>query len=131
HRAADGREVDDHVLAGREGAVELGRTLARNTLVAGDYFRALGIPLKRGRLLGPGDVEGREPVVVINETMAARFWLGEEAVGKRVKWGSPQSPSPFMTIVGVVGDVKQDALDAAVEPAMYMAYGQRREELRV
>ncbi|MEO8026772.1 MAG: ABC transporter permease [Bryobacteraceae bacterium] len=97
-----------------------GRTLARNTLVDGDYFRTLGIPLRAGRYLGPLDGDGAPLTVIINETMAKKFWPNENALGRRLKWGSPQSTSPWLTIVGIVGDVKQEGLDQAALSAIYM-----------
>ncbi len=74
--------------------------------VFGGYFEALGIRLSRGRFLKRQDGM-REPVVVINETMARRYWPGRDPVGRRMKWGTRQSERPWMTIVGVVEDVKQ------------------------
>ncbi len=86
--------------------------------VLGSYFEALGIRLKRGRFLGPRD-GAREPVVVINETMARRYWPGQDAVGKRIKWGIREWPSPWMTVVGVVEDVKHGPLHTEAMPQVF------------
>ena len=80
--------------------------------VAGRYFEALGIPLKRGRYLSPQDQQASEPAIVINETMARTFWKDQDPVGQRVAWGNPRSHGPWMRIVGVVADVKQGPLNS-------------------
>jgi putative ABC transport system permease protein len=80
--------------------------------VAGRYFEALGIPLKRGRYLLPQDQPASEPVIVINETMARTFWKDQDPVGRRVAWGNPRTHGPWMRIVGVVADVKQGPLNS-------------------
>jgi len=94
------------------------------------YFRALGIPLKRGRLLEARDREGAEPVGLINETMARRFWPGEDPIGKRFAWGlthraPPGRPAPtWITVVGVVGDVRHSSLAQPPEAEMFQPYPQ-------
>ncbi|HYV06245.1 MAG TPA: FtsX-like permease family protein, partial [Blastocatellia bacterium] len=89
-----------------------------NAWVSDDYFRALGIQLKTGRGFSESDREGARPVVVINETMQRRFWPNEDALGKRIKWGG--WPDDWLTIVGVVADVKVSSLEAETNPAIYM-----------
>jgi putative ABC transport system permease protein len=80
-----------------------------------DYFRALGIPLRSGRLLNEADREGTPPVALVNETGARRFWPGENAIGKRVWFGTTTGPfsdrARAVEIVGVVGDVKYEGVD--------------------
>jgi putative ABC transport system permease protein len=83
------------------------------TPVAPGYFETLAIPLREGRLLEAGDRADAPKVVVVNETLARRFWPGESAVGKRIKQGWPETVgefNPWREIVGVVGDVKQYGL---------------------
>jgi predicted permease len=70
-----------------------------------DYFRALGVPLVRGRFFTSLDRLGGEPVVLINRSMARRFWNDDDPVGERLSFNNGQS---WSRIVGVVGDVKQD-----------------------
>src|SRR5207237_10310238 len=65
---------------------ELQGTIAHDW-VTGRSFEALGIPLRSGRYLSPSDSQSSEPVVVINETMARRFWPGQERGGQRIAWG--------------------------------------------
>jgi putative ABC transport system permease protein len=83
------------------------------------YFRTTGIPLLRGRDFTEGDNADAAPVVIINETMAHRFWPGEGALGKRIRVGSSTRE-----IVGIVGDVKHRRLDAELTAEMYLPYPQ-------
>lgn len=93
--------------------------------VSPDYFRTIGIPLLRGRLLDDGDVAGRPPVAVINESAARRFWPGEDPIGQSVWFGSAfTDPEHPVVIVGVVGDVKYWPLDQPVGPDFYTSYRQ-------
>jgi predicted permease len=90
--------------------------------VLGQYFETLGIALKRGRFLSSQDQVGSEPAVVINETMARRFWPDRDPVGERIAWGGPADHGPWMRVVGVVADVKQGALDSKIEPQTYQPW---------
>jgi putative ABC transport system permease protein len=92
---------------------------ANNTWISNDYFRTMGIPLRRGREFNDQDRAGTLPVVVINETLARRFWPGEEAIGKRMRWGG-WNPQGWLTVVGVAADVKLSALEAESPPTVYM-----------
>jgi putative ABC transport system permease protein len=86
------------------------------------YFATLGIPSLRGRLLDDDDVAGSTPVAVVSQSMAKRFWPNGDAIGKRV--GYPWA-SPWITIVGVVPDVKQDSLRDTLRISMYIPWQQR------
>ena len=87
--------------------------------VTGRYFEAVGIPLKRGRYFAASDAQQSEPVAIINETFARRFWGTADPVGQRIAWGNTASHGPWMRIVGVVGDVKQGALNTETVPHTY------------
>jgi putative ABC transport system permease protein len=87
-------------------------------LVSNGYFSAMGIPLYRGRLFSSGDKRGGPSVAVINEAMADRFWPSENAIGKRFKQVLPGMDNPWITVVGVVGDVLYNR-DGAVVPIFY------------
>ena len=65
-----------------------------------------------------------QPVVIVNQAMARRYWPGEDAVGKRIRTTDGPASVPWLTIVGVVGDVRQMGLDAPVRPEMYVPYRQ-------
>ena len=95
----------------------------RTTLVAGDYFSAVGIPLRRGRLLGAADDVSAPPVVMVNESFARRHWPAGAAVGKRVVVGFMRRPIE-REIVGVVGDVRHAGLDDAPAPGLYIPHAQ-------
>jgi len=85
-------------------------------LIAGEYFRTMGIPLIKGRLFdGHDGADSR--VLIINETMAHRYFPGENPIGKRItiNW----DPKVTDEIVGVVGDIKETALEREANPAIY------------
>lgn len=72
----------------------------------GNALRTLGVLPVRGRLLQPGDELRKPPVAVISETLAKRIWPHEDPIGRHVKFGAPMNDDPWMTVVGIVKDVK-------------------------
>jgi predicted permease len=84
----------------------------------GDYFRAIGTPLLAGRVFGDTDRPDAEQVVVVNATMARRFWAGESPLGKRIRLG-PDPSAPWETIVGIVGDIRQSSLEGDPVPTVF------------
>ena len=101
---------------------------ANHREVSADFLRTLGVPLRQGRFIERTDGARSRPVAVVNETMARQYWPGQDAVGKRFKVGDPDSEVPWVTIVGIVGDVRQMGLDAPVKAEMYLPYSQAREQ---
>ena len=95
-------------------------------IVGGDYFRAMEIPLLRGRLFTEQDTPLTQRVVVIDEHMARQIWPNEDAIGKRIRTGGIDATpnSPWLTVVGIVGRVKQDALDSEPRMAIYSPHSQ-------
>ena len=87
-------------------------------LVSPDYFRAMGMFLRKGRYFDEKDIEHAR--IIINETMARRFWPDEDPLEKRIKIGNPEEPGPWLPIVGVVGDVKQFGLRHNDRPTIYV-----------
>jgi putative ABC transport system permease protein len=85
------------------------------------YFEAMRIPLVRGRLLRDSDLApGAERVIVINEEMARRFWPGQDALGRRLKYGlDPGANQPWKTVVGIVADMRRQRLDEPAIPYMF------------
>jgi len=77
-----------------------------------EYFRTMQIPLLAGRFFTAADRKGAPPVLIINRSMARKWWPNENPIGKRIKQGFPQSSLPYLEVVGVVGDVKEDGQDA-------------------
>jgi predicted permease len=81
-------------------------------IVAGDYFQAMQIPLLSGRLFNDRDTRDNPRVAVIDEYMAQQLWPGQDPLGKRFHYGGAGVKAPWMTVVGVVGRIKQDTLDS-------------------
>jgi predicted permease len=94
--------------------------------VSTDYFRVMGIPLVKGRFFAEADNSGARSAVVINETLADRFFSGQDPVGKRVTFGFDPERRPWL-IVGVAGDENLTALDVKATPVIYFHYGQDAE----
>lgn len=91
-------------------------------VVQGDYFVAMGMPLVAGRAFGPDDRFDTQPVMMVNEALAATFWPGADPVGKRVRLGGPDNP--WVTVIGVVADVRDESLDAEPQPRYYRSLSQ-------
>jgi len=92
--------------------------------VSADYFHVLGIPLLKGRFLTEADKAGRPPVLVINESLARRYWPdAENPVGRHLRFGGTRA----WEIVGIVGDVKHSGLDKQATPAVFFSYLQAPE----
>ena len=97
--------------------------IAYFSLVSPEYFKALEIPVLRGRLMTDADRENAPLVGLVNETFQRNFFGAEEPIGKRINIGSPSKPN-WMEIVGVVADVKYNGLTEAVQPLIYLATAQ-------
>jgi putative ABC transport system permease protein len=93
-------------------------------IISPGYFDTMGIPLLKGRQLTDQDTETTPNAVVISETMARRFWPGEDPIGKRLAAGRAQTPEDWIQVVGVVKDVRQFELNAEPRPQMYLSYRQ-------
>ncbi|HJQ22476.1 MAG TPA: ABC transporter permease [Blastocatellia bacterium] len=102
-----------------EGSSEDAVYTAHSAWVSNDYFRAMGIALLKGRTFTDDDRADTTPVIVVNEAMAQRFWPDQEVIGKRIRWGG-WNRNGWLTIVGVVADVKLSSLEAEDQPAVYM-----------
>ena len=97
------------------------------------YFAALGVPLLRGRLFDGRDTESAPQVVVISDTMARRYWPGEDPVGRRITFNSgiPQEQQQVVggpgsrEVIGIVGDVRHLGLDEEPEPMFYTPHTQQ------
>ena len=98
--------------------------LAWPSRVMGNYFRSAGIPLLRGRDFTEADRSDSPLVVIVNRTLAERYWPGQDPVGKRLKIGVPESPTPWMIVVGETGDIKQTSADADTINQIYQPASQ-------
>jgi predicted permease len=96
--------------------------IAAKKVIGGDYFRALGIPLIKGRYFDAHDSESAAHVVVVSQSLAHHYWPHGDAIGKRLKPGFEDDA--WCTVVGIVGDTKQYSLDETPAPSMYLPYAQ-------
>jgi putative ABC transport system permease protein len=92
------------------------------TWAHGDYFSSFGIPILRGRGFTPDEQAANRGAVIVNQTVANLSWPGEDPIGKRIKWGIPASHTPWLTVVGVVGDVVEGPLGSEPPPHAYVPY---------
>jgi putative ABC transport system permease protein len=90
------------------------------TWIYGSYFETFGIPLVRGRALSLDEQVQNRGAAIVSAALAARFWPGEDAVGKRIRWGidDPSNANPWYTVVGVAGDVVDGPLGS--EPVLHV-----------
>ncbi len=93
--------------------------------VSPDYFRATGIPIVKGRDFTVQDRNGALPVAVISETMAHRFFGGEDPIGLHIRRGDSEDNKPWMTIIGIAGDVRRYGLAERLRPEIYYPYLQQ------
>jgi putative ABC transport system permease protein len=96
-----------------------------------DFFRALGIPLVAGREFTEQDIDGAPAVIVVSDSLAKRYWPDQDPLGHRIKWGDKKFGSPWMTVVGVVGDVRTRGLDTPTKPTIYLPHLQLGEPIKV
>jgi predicted permease len=93
-------------------------------LASDDYFHTLGIPLKQGRVFNATDRPGSPATIIINEAMARKYWPKGNAVGSRIRIGPPNPNAPWFTIIGVVGNVRNDPTHLLPETMMFLSNGQ-------
>jgi putative ABC transport system permease protein len=90
-----------------------------------EYFHTFGLPLIRGRLFEAADRADRTPVAIVSQGLAQRYWPGRDPVGSRLTFGDPtDSATSWMTVVGVVGDVRQDGAVSPAYPQIYVPFAQ-------
>jgi len=92
--------------------------------VSPDYFRALETPLIRGRFFTNADKADAPLVIIVNQAFAKKFWPNEDALGKRIVMGGMSNDPKWITIVGIVGDMRHFGLDVAPKPEMYVPFAQ-------
>jgi putative ABC transport system permease protein len=99
--------------------------LAEARVASEDYLQTFGVPIVKGRSLSNQDSANSQPVAVISQTAARRFWPGQNPLGRRVKLTSRELTTPWLTVVGVAGDVKHFILSSEVRPTIYLSYLQQ------
>jgi len=120
-------ELDAFTIAGKALPANGQLPLAEYRVCSAEYFRALGVPLIRGRWFTNADAESRPQVAVINQEFARQYLSGDDPMGKRIKMGYPNSTNPWLTVVGIVHDVKHNSLAAPAPPQLYVSYLQSAE----
>ena len=90
--------------------------------VSSNYFQTIGVPITRGRAFSARDSRDAPPVIIINETLARRFFANEDPLGRRIVYGDNPDPeqNPWRTIVGVVADTRRTGVDAEVRPETFL-----------
>ena len=119
--SSTGFEVD-----GRPEALPGQRPMTDYRLTSPDYFTAMGMRLVKGRAFSHHDNEAAPGVVIINETLAARYFAGEDPIGKRLNLSG--EPRDLREIVGVIADVRNYGVDAEVKPEVYVPFFQSAPE---
>lgn len=104
---------------GRDSEVTVELPAVQVNLASADYFQLMGIRLLRGRTFSEADEPKGAPVLIVNEQLARHYFGSADPLGKRVHFGGPRSPNPWMTVVGVVADVLTDQLEQAPRPMLY------------
>ncbi len=116
----DAIEHDAIIIEGRDTATQGQPPSCVQSWILGDYFRTMGITLLEGRGFTPEDIQGRQNVAIISAAAAKQWWPGQDPLGKRFKVGVPEWP--WMTVVGVVDDVKDTSLSNPANPHTYTPY---------
>ena len=98
---------------------------ANHRVITPGYLRTIGARLIAGRSIQESDGPDSPPVAIINQTMARKYWSGDNPIGKHFKLGDDSSPTPWITIVGIVSDIRQMSLDVPARPEMYFSYLQQ------
>ena len=105
------------------------QTLASPSLVIGDYFKAIGAPLIRGRYFTDSDRADSQLVVIVNHEFAEHYWPHQDPIGKRIHIGTQKSLDPWMTVVGEVADAKLSTPDADASEQFYEPVAQLKKDL--
>jgi putative ABC transport system permease protein len=103
--------------------------LATPVLVLGDYLQAMEIPLLAGRFFTAADTANTQLVAIVNHKLAEHYWPGSDPIGKRLRIGTQEMQTPWMTIVGEVADVKENSPDAATKEQYYTSVEQYESSL--
>jgi putative ABC transport system permease protein len=96
--------------------------LIQHNVITPGYFRTLGIPLLEGRDFTDADTENGPKITIIDEHLAREYWPNESPLGKRIRFGPPEDNEPWHTIVGVVGAVRHERLEATTRNSVYLPH---------
>ena len=103
--------------------------LATVSQVIGNFFPAMGTPLLRGRLFTEADRHGSQLVLIVNHKLARHFWPNQDPIGKRIRIGSPEMQTPWLTVVGEVADVKLSSPDEPSKEQYYIPVDQAEDDV--
>jgi putative ABC transport system permease protein len=116
--------VEGHVPAPGEGM-----NLAMFVMVQGDYLQSMAVPLLKGRFFTANDTADTQLVAIINRKFAEHFWPGTDPLGKRFRIGTQESPTPWLTVVGEIADMKQNAPDEPTKEQWFQPVEQEAKAL--
>ncbi len=112
------------VIEGQTVANDNDKPWAIDLVASHSYFAAIGIPLLAGRQFSAQDQADAPRVATISRTMANKYWPNEDPLGKRIRFENSASGESWITVVGVVGDVRNDDVDAPPLPQIYLPHAQ-------
>ena len=114
--------TDTYIVEGQEQQTGL-VPIAQVRSISPEFFRAMGMPLQRGRDFSDADSDASMPVAIVDETLAHQYWPDDDPIGKRIRFNETTAnnvPPPWITIIGVVPDVKHASLAETPEPYIYL-----------
>jgi putative ABC transport system permease protein len=114
----------DFTIEGRDTRESGSPPAAINSCISADYFSALHLPVLEGRAFTDRDGKDAPLVAIVSRTLVNQYFPSENPIGRHIKIGLPSMDSPWLTIVGVVGDLRRDPFDKFYRPALYRPYQQ-------
>ncbi|MGC2729510.1 MAG: ABC transporter permease [Candidatus Sulfotelmatobacter sp.] len=97
---------------------------ANYVCVGPHYFKTMQIPMVRGRVFSDFDTQSSEPAAIVSESLATKYWPGQDPIGNRLKVGANDNSQPWRTVVGVAGNVRSDGQYWPFRPEIYVPYAQ-------
>jgi predicted permease len=126
--AAGGIDIETFVVEGYTPPKGADMNLAAASQLIGNFFPAMGIPLLRGRWFTEADRHGAPLTIIVNRKLAEHYWPGQDPLGKRMRLATPESDTPWLTVVGEVSDVKLSSPDAPTQEQYFLAVDQGEDE---
>ena len=127
--ASGGNSNSSFIAEGFVAPKGAGMNLATMVTVEGDYMQAIGVPLLSGRFFTPADTADTQLVAIVNHKLAEHYWPGSSPLGKRLRLGMQETNTPWVTIVGVVADVKESSPDVPNKEQYYEPVAQVEKDI--
>jgi len=127
--ASGGNSNSSFIAEGFVAPKGAGMNLATMVTVEGDYMQAIGVPLLSGRFFTPADTADTQLVAIVNHKLAEHYWPGSNPLGKRLRLGMQETNTPWVTIVGVVADVKESSADVPNKEQYYEPVAQVEKDI--